>query len=230
MVSFQSVVFSLKDITCQLRRTVEQAVVLIYLKNIKLKIKKSKMSKFKVLEYHETILTFLGMRFHRLAENSNEFFISILPYYLLITSLSSVLSTGMFIYLNWPNLEVILRTSSIIFIAMIQVSGMFLSFGFSMKTVKSLHFRLQEIIDKQGESRMLWNHFVFHFNNSDSEKKTIFEKLKTIRPSIAIWSFYSIKLTFPHHFSIHAWLIQIQRVMCSKCTGELRKSVAIIPR
>lgn len=108
------------------------------------------MTTFKVLEKIETYIAWLGVRFHRLAEHKNEFFQSFLPHYLVIVSLSAVASTGMFIYLKWPSLEIILRTSSIVFIAMIQVTGMFVSFGSKMEQVKSMHFQLQNIANEQG--------------------------------------------------------------------------------
>lgn len=117
------------------------------------------MSKFKVLEYIETPIVWLGIRFHRVTEPVNEFFVSFMPHYLVFVSISAVVSTGMFIYSNWPNLEVILQSSTIIFNAMIQVTGMFLSFGSQMKHVKTLHFRLQDIVNKQGTATSVFFYY-----------------------------------------------------------------------
>lgn len=109
------------------------------------------MSKFKVFQSLEANLAWLGIRFNRMVEPTNEFFTSFMPYYLLIVSISSVISSGVFIYSNWPNLEIIFQSSSIVFLGLIQSTGIFLSFGLRMKQVKKLHFRLQDIVDEQGK-------------------------------------------------------------------------------
>lgn len=109
------------------------------------------MSKFKVLESVETNLTWLGIRFDRMAELTNEFFTSFPPYHLVIVSTASITSASMFIYSNWPNLVVICQSSGIVVLGLIQVTGMFLSFGLRMKKVKTLHSQLQDIVNKQGQ-------------------------------------------------------------------------------
>lgn len=109
------------------------------------------MSKFKVLESVETNLTWLGIRFDRMAELTNEFFTSFPPYHLVIVSIASITSAGMFIYSNWPNLVVIFQSSTIVSLTLVQVNGMFLNLGLRMKKVKTLHFRLQDIVNKQGQ-------------------------------------------------------------------------------
>lgn len=122
----------------------------------KLKFKDQKMSKFKVVAYNKAFFIWLGVRFDRLSLNTNEFFRSFLPYCFLIVCISSVISSAVFIYTNWPNLEIVLQSASIVFFAMIQTNGMFFGFGSKIKRVKETHFRLQAIVDDQGNWSSIW--------------------------------------------------------------------------
>lgn len=109
------------------------------------------MAKFKVLANNQIFLSFLGIRFDRSSQETNEFFKSILPYFFLIVSICSVLSAAAFIHSSWPHLEIILQSASIASFGMSQSVGVFFAFGLKMKRVKALNFRLQDIVDEQGD-------------------------------------------------------------------------------
>ena len=90
----------------------------------------------------------LGINYYNSTDPSDEFFKSFATYFNLIMAfIFCVMSSGAFIYLNWPDLEVVLEP---FFIAMggLQCGGMLLSVGLNMRKVKLLHFNLQQIVDE----------------------------------------------------------------------------------
>lgn len=105
-----------------------------------------KVSKFKVLEYNQLVMARIGIHSHRLDENTNEFFKSIVSWYFLCTIIFFIFGSIMFICIHWPAYEVI-SEPCLIAIGCIQVLGMFIGVGLKMKKVKKFHLRLQEMID-----------------------------------------------------------------------------------
>lgn len=108
------------------------------------------MAKFRVLAYNQIFLSFLGIRFDRSTQETSEFFTTILPYCFLFVSISGLISSSVFIYMNRAHLENVFQ-SSIVFIAMLQSGGMFISFGLKIKQVKAVHFHLQDFVNEQGD-------------------------------------------------------------------------------
>lgn len=105
-----------------------------------------KVSKFKVLEYNQSVMARIGIHSHRLDENTNEFFKSIVSWYFLSTIIFFIFGSIMFICIYWPAYEVV-SEPCLIAVGCIQVFGMFLGIGLKMKKVKKFHLRLQELID-----------------------------------------------------------------------------------
>lgn len=88
----------------------------------------------------------IGIHSHRLNENINEFFESIVSWYFMCTIVFFIFGSIMFICIHWPAYEVI-SEPCLIAVGCIQVLGMFIGIGLKMKKVKKLHLRLQEMID-----------------------------------------------------------------------------------
>ena len=106
------------------------------------------MAKFKVHKYNQAFMARLGIHSYNLNDPANEFFKSIATFYNLITAtVFFVTSSAAFVYLNWPNLEIVLEPFLIV-LAGVQYGGMFLSVGLNMKKVKLLHITLQKIVDE----------------------------------------------------------------------------------
>lgn len=110
--------------------------------------KPSKMiKKLQVLEFNQNFMAHIGINSHHLTESKNEFFRSIPAYFILFNLIvCCVISSSVFAYQNLENLELVLVTSLVI-VAGFQTCGMFLSVGLNMTAVKTLHLRLQEIVD-----------------------------------------------------------------------------------
>lgn len=108
------------------------------------------MSRFKVLEFNENFMVWQGIRAYRLDEDTNEFFSSFIPYFILWTLTTSVASSGTFVYIYWPDVEVI-SNSVMVVMGCYQTAGMFYSFGRNMLKVKAVHNHLQEIVNEQGK-------------------------------------------------------------------------------
>lgn len=105
------------------------------------------VAKFRVLKFNQKFMAYIGINSHRLTESTNEFFCSIVAYFILFNLFCwCVVSSTVFVYQNRENLELALLTALVI-VAGLQAGGMFLAVGLKMATVKTLHLRLQEIID-----------------------------------------------------------------------------------
>lgn len=106
------------------------------------------MPQFKVLQYNQMIMAYVGIHSHRLTEPTNEFFYSIGTYYVLFCAIFlDIISIGMYILSNLSHLHKILQ-AFVVFVGGFQHAGMILSIGLNMKKVKLLQLDLQEIVDQ----------------------------------------------------------------------------------
>lgn len=64
------------------------------------------------------------------------------------------ISAMLYAYNSWPQLEIVSGSAIIGFDGLLS-SGMFVSFWLKFKTVKTVHVRLQQIIDEEGEIKLL---------------------------------------------------------------------------
>lgn len=120
--------------------------------------------KFKVLESNQKYMTWLGIHSYRLTEPTNEFYTSFVAYYFIFSVVAfTITSSAVYIYLHLPAFEIV-SEPCIVFVAGIQVVGMFISFGMKMKKVKNLHLKLQEIVNAGDFSNTF--HPNAHFHNS----------------------------------------------------------------
>lgn len=109
------------------------------------------MAKFKVLKYNENFMNWLGVRSYHLNEPINEFFSSFLPNYILLVSTVNAISSIVYTYMSWPQMEII-SESIIVVLGCVEALGMFYSFGSKIKKIKAVHFGLQAIINEEGTS------------------------------------------------------------------------------
>lgn len=113
------------------------------------------MSKIEVLKQIQKFLVPLGVYSNRPAEPTNDFFISIGPYYTqFFVIICLTLSPALFAYKNSSQIALVLQTTSLI-VGGSQSAGMFISLGLNVKKMKILHLKLQEICD----NGLLWNIF-----------------------------------------------------------------------
>lgn len=86
---------------------------------------------------------------HRfLMRPTDHFFKSITTYYILInTTVFLIVSSAVFVYQNWWQMEFALRTC-IAVVGGCQVAGMFISYGLKMDKIREFHRKLQEIIEE----------------------------------------------------------------------------------
>lgn len=106
------------------------------------------MTKFQVLKYNQAIMARLGLYSYRLSEPSNEFFYSLASYYFLLAGeILSVLTSALFVYKHWPQFNIVSQPCLII-IGSSVCFGIFLSVGLKLKSITTLHLKLQEITDE----------------------------------------------------------------------------------
>lgn len=123
------------------------------------------MSTFKVLEYNEIYMSWLGIRPNRFDKDSNDFFQSLWPYCVLSVNVCTTASSVVYVRTNWPHLDIVAQ-ACVVCMSMIQTGGMFFSFGLNAKLVKAVHCQLQEIGDGQGDSNKNKNkRFIFTFTS-----------------------------------------------------------------
>lgn len=105
------------------------------------------IKKLHILEFNQNFMARIGINSHDLTESKNEFYRSIAAYFILFNLIVlCVISTSVFAYQNLDNLELALLTALVI-VAGCQSSGMFLSVGLNMTTVKKLQLQLQDIVN-----------------------------------------------------------------------------------
>lgn len=106
------------------------------------------MAKFKVLELNQRCMAYLGIHSHNLNDPTNEFARSFAAYYFVFSIVVyGIIGSSVFIYKHWPKMEIV-SEPIFITVAAIQLVGMFVCFGLEMKLVKSLHLKLQDLVDK----------------------------------------------------------------------------------
>lgn len=124
-----------------------------------------RIEKFKVLEYNQISMEWLGIHSKRLNDPTNEFYRSFVAYYILFNVISfTIIASAVYMYVHIDNFEVITE-SFLVACAGIQVAGMFICIGINMQKVKTLHITLQELVDK-GMTNLLF--YIF------SQKKNSF--------------------------------------------------------
>lgn len=102
---------------------------------------------FNVLEFNQNFMARIGINSHDLTESRNEFFRSIVAYFILFNLIGwCVVSSSVFVYENIEHLDLALQTAFVI-VAGFQAGGMFLGVGLNMKAVKTVQLRLQEIVN-----------------------------------------------------------------------------------
>lgn len=105
------------------------------------------MPRFKVLEYNQIFMAWMGIHSYRLTEPTNEFFNSPATYYVFfVTIVFSISSSAIFVFRNLSNFQSSLGACLLV-IAGLQNGGLFLSTGLNMKRIKVLHLKLQELVD-----------------------------------------------------------------------------------
>lgn len=95
-------------------------------------------------------MAWLGVRSYRFTGQTNEFFNSIIPYYLLLVGISYTLSSFVYSYMKWPRLEM-MSDAILIGLGGVQIICIFFCFGSKMRTIKEVHLKLQQIVDEQGD-------------------------------------------------------------------------------
>lgn len=106
------------------------------------------MKKIRVPRYNQAIMAPLGIYSYNLTGSSNEFFTSIITYYLLFVELGfAFMGSAAFVLKHWPKFDIISQPCLFIFGAT-TILGLMFSFGCNMKSVKALHLKLQQIVDE----------------------------------------------------------------------------------
>lgn len=105
------------------------------------------MSKYVVLQRNQNLMARFGIHSHSLDSQTNEFFRSV-PAFLItsVTVVFTIISCIVFIFKNIDNFESIFNAAMCV-LAGTEVTCMFVSIGLNMKSIKTLHIKLQEIID-----------------------------------------------------------------------------------
>lgn len=107
------------------------------------------MVKFKVLKFNEFILIHLGMFSNRLPAKPSEdgFLKSVKVYHILLVSTSYFISGSMFAYRHWAQFTLALRTFGFT-LGGTQALCMFHCFGMNTTKIRTVHHKLQELVDK----------------------------------------------------------------------------------
>lgn len=106
------------------------------------------MTKLHVFKSNQAIMTRLGLYSYNLTDPRNEFFHSFISYYLLCQmGIFTVTGSFAFVFINWPQLDVVAQPFAIAFGASVCFCT-YLCTGLKMKTIKLLHLKLQEMVDK----------------------------------------------------------------------------------
>lgn len=109
------------------------------------------MEKFNVLERNAKFITSLGIHSYCFTEPINEFLRSFSSYCIIWVLITSVITSVVFIYMDWPQMETVSRPI-IVSLGCCQVGVMFSTFGLNMIKVKQVHLQLQKIIDNEGKA------------------------------------------------------------------------------
>lgn len=106
------------------------------------------MAKFNVLKSNQMFMAWLGINSHHLNEPTNEFFKSFAAYWTFSIMVLAIITSFWYVSENWAiHVKPSLGAFKIAF-AGIQSSGMFLTIGMKMSKIKTLHLKLQDIVDQ----------------------------------------------------------------------------------
>lgn len=109
------------------------------------------MVKFKVLKYHDSFFLKLGIFENDFAKKENrfdDFCKSAIIFHNFFISMAFATSCALFVCENFDeHLSAALRTS-VFLLATVQSMGMFSSFRRQAETIQTVHFELQDIVDK----------------------------------------------------------------------------------
>ena len=114
------------------------------------------MAKFKVLKHHEFILTKVGIIENPLGETKNPFVShlkSAIVHYSLFIMVTFIISSLLFVWQNYAQLNDTLRSCSFI-VALTQSISMFLIFRSNAENVQVVHNKLQELANKSTTSNL----------------------------------------------------------------------------
>lgn len=110
------------------------------------------MAKFRVLEHIRIVLTRLGMYPQSITGPNPDIIKTLTGYHIIfIICALFITSSSLFVYQNISQFELALETSLIV-IAGFQIGGMLLSIRLKMKEIESLHYILQDVVDKSTNS------------------------------------------------------------------------------
>lgn len=105
------------------------------------------MAKYQVLKYNQILMKWQGIHSNRLTDPTNEFHKNFGCYYVTCILFAFIITSAIKIYNYWPNVDLILKPCSVAF-GGVQVVGMFICIGLQMKNIKSLHLKLQAMVDE----------------------------------------------------------------------------------
>lgn len=106
------------------------------------------MANFKVLKNNQALMAWIGIHSYNLNEPKNEFVHSITAYYFLFAlTIIAVGGSAVFTLEHWPQFDIISQPLLFVF-GCSGCTGLILSVGLNMKSVKALHLKLQRIIDE----------------------------------------------------------------------------------
>lgn len=128
----------------------------------------------------------IGIYSYNLNEPKNEFLRSIAAYYFLFTmTVFSVGGSAVFTCKHWPQFDLISQPLMFVF-GCSGTTGLMLSVGLNMKSVKSLHLKLQQIVDKGQNEFKLPTKILFVY----SQIYSFFSKHFPVREKPAIHEHY----------------------------------------
>lgn len=105
------------------------------------------MAKIDVFKNNQYFMTPLGLYSYRLTEQTNEFYTSIAPYYILFFILTFFTISGIvFTFQNISQPNLVLPNITLV-VGTLQCVGMYINIGVNMKKIKVLHLKLQGIVD-----------------------------------------------------------------------------------
>lgn len=106
------------------------------------------MTRFKVMDINQSVMTRLGINSFDVSKPTNEFLrTSIVSYYILFILTMVVVSCVEFVYKKLVEFEEIFD-ASLLLIASIRAIGAYINIGMKMTKVKLLHQKLQTIVDQ----------------------------------------------------------------------------------
>lgn len=120
------------------------------------------MTKFKVLKLNEDILIHLGMFSNQFPEKQSDgFFKSLRICHILFISMTFIVAGSLFAYRNSVQFTLALRTCTFT-LGGAQAVCMLICFGLNLSKIRTVHFKLQELVDKSTDEGRVYD---FHHTN-----------------------------------------------------------------